>query len=101
MMGVLSRITSMFGRSEPQNAVDISADLWAAIEANTLNHMSWRKAVEVSAVLACARIYANDLAATPWKLMRDGKNGEKEEAKDHRYYNLITYEPNQWQTSFE
>lgn len=100
-MGILSRIGSVFGRSEPQNAAEFSPELWAAIQSDGINHVSWRRAVEVSAVLACARIYANDLAATPWKIMKDEPNGDKVEAKSHRYYNLITYEPNEWQTSFE
>lgn len=101
-MSILSRFGSMFGRSEPQdNAVVMSPELWAAMQANNLNATSWQRAIEVSAVLACARVYANDLASSPWKIMQDKENGDKVEAKDHRLYDLITWEPNRYQTSFE
>ena len=101
-MSILSRFGSIFGRGEPQNdAVEFSPELWAAIQANGLRQTSWERAIQVSVVLACARIYANDLAAVPWKIMQDKENGDKIEAKDHPYYDMITWSPNPWQTSFE
>jgi len=101
MMGIFSSLASMFGRGEPQNAVEFTPDLWAAIQANGSNAISWRKAIEVAAVLAGARIYGNGLAADPWKIMQVKENGDRVEGIDHPYYNLITYRPNEYQTSFE
>ena len=38
--------------------------------------------------------------AVPFRLIRD-VDGWSEEAKDHPIYNLLRYEPNDWQTSYE
>lgn len=100
-MGILSRLSAWARRSEPSNEAMFTPELIAAIKAASSNHSSWQKAIEISAVLACARIYANDLATTPWKIMHDLENGDKIEAKDHPQYEMITWQPNSWQTSFE
>lgn len=104
-MGILSQVSSWFtlrGRdTDPQNGVKFSPEFAAALREGELNKINWQRAIQVSAVLACARIYANDLASVPWKIMHDKENGNKDEAKDHQYYDMITWAPNPWQTSFE
>lgn len=58
-------------------------------------------ALKVSAVFACARVIAEDLAKVPCKLYRKASNGSREEAEDHPLFDLLQHSPNDWQTSFE
>lgn len=61
-----------------------------------------RTANRVSAVFACNSLIAETLAATPCKLYRrlDDKGG-KEEAKDHRLYRTVRYQPNRMFTAMD
>lgn len=61
--------------------------------------VSWEKALQVTTMLACTRVIAEDVAQIPWKLLEDGP-GEMER-RDHPVYDLIYRRPNSWQTSFE
>jgi len=59
-------------------------------------------AIEVSAVIACARVRSNGIAQVPLKLMRESKDGRtKLPATDHPLYRILSARPNDWQTSFE
>lgn len=59
-------------------------------------------AIEVSAVIACARVRSNGIAQVPLKLMRQNKDGRtKLPAIDHSLYKILSARPNDWQTSFE
>jgi len=59
-------------------------------------------AIEVSAVIACARVRSNGIAQVPLKLMRKSKDGRtKLPANDHPLYRILAARPNDWQTSFE
>lgn len=58
------------------------------------------KALQVSTVLACARVIAEGIAQPPFKVMRAlGKM--REPARDHPLYEVLASRPNPWQTSFE
>ncbi len=99
-MGIFQRIRDLIG-DDRQNAVEFTPELVAAIKLNSGAEVSWETAIQVSTVLRCAAIISEDLCSVPWKIMRDERNGRKIEDKDHQLYNLITYGPNEWQTSFE
>jgi HK97 family phage portal protein len=65
-------------------------------------NVNWRTALQVSTVLACARVYANGLAQVPFKLIKESADGKtKLPAKDHPLYDLLHRRPNFFQTSFE
>lgn len=103
-MGFLQRVAGLFKPDDkvPQNAaIEFSPELIDAILREGRGAASWEKAIEVVAVLACARIKANDLASAPWKIMKDNEDGTKVEAKDHPYFDMIRRNPNSWQTGFE
>ena len=103
-MGFFQRVADLFKpeTSGPQNSgVTFSDDLIEAILREGSGSTHWEKAIEVVAVLACARIKANDLASAPWKIMKDNADGSKVEAKDHPYFDMIRRNPNSWQTGFE
>lgn len=59
-------------------------------------------AIEVSTVFACARVIGEGIAQVPLKIMRESKDGKTRlPAKDLSIYNLLSFRPNAWQTSFE
>lgn len=58
-------------------------------------------AIQVSAVLCCARVIAEGLAQVPCKVYKDDGAGSPVEARDHPLYFLLNRKPNDWQTSFE
>ncbi len=58
-------------------------------------------AIQVSAVLCCARVIAEGLAQVPLKVFREDGSGSPIEARDHPLFFLLSRRPNDWQTSFE
>jgi HK97 family phage portal protein len=58
-------------------------------------------ALQVSAVLCCAKVIAEGLAQVPLKVFREDNAGSPVEARDHPLYFLLNRRPNDWQTSFE
>jgi len=59
-------------------------------------------ALEVSAVYACVRVIGEGIAQVPLKLIQvsaDGKN--RLPARKHPLYDVLSVQPNPWQTSFE
>ena len=62
--------------------------------------VSHKSALEVSAVLACARVISEGIAQVPFKVYRqDG--GNVVPATDHPLYSVLHRKPNGWMTSFE
>ena len=62
--------------------------------------VSHQSALEVTAVLACARVIAEGVAQVPWKLYR--KDGDSTApATDHPLYRVLHRKPNGWMSSFE
>ena len=59
-------------------------------------------AIEVSAVFACCRVIGEGIAQVPLKLMQESPDGKSRlPAKGTRLYDLLSFRPNRWQTSFE
>lgn len=65
-------------------------DSGVAIDANN--------APEVMAVMACVRVIAETLGCLPLILYRQMEGDDKERATDHPLYNILRYQPNDWQT---
>jgi HK97 family phage portal protein len=59
------------------------------------------RALQVSTVLACARVIAEGVAQLPLKIYQETEDGGKEPNKDHPAYWLLYRRPNDWMTSFE
>jgi HK97 family phage portal protein len=58
--------------------------------------------LEVTTVLACARVIAEGVAQVPWLVRMPGKGGRGYlPAKEHPLFKLLGKRPNPWQTSFE
>jgi HK97 family phage portal protein len=58
-------------------------------------------ALMCSAVLACVRLIAENVATIPLHLYRRLAEGGKERARDLPLYRILSQAPNGWQTSFE
>lgn len=58
-------------------------------------------ALQCSAVLACVRLIAENLATVPLHLYRRLPEGGKDRARDLPLYRILNQQPNGWQTSFE
>lgn len=62
--------------------------------------VSHKSALEVPAVLACARVISEGIAQVPFKVYR--QNGDKIlPATDHPLYRVLHRKPNGWMSSFE
>lgn len=80
---------------------DILRDLYAQPNSKAGQAVNVKTALELTTVLACARVIAEGIAQVPWKLYQHGTNGGRSEAYDHPLYYLLKRKPNEWQTSFE
>lgn len=103
-MGALSKLLNVFGLERKGESIRSSLDLfrevyggWRSSTGQVVNH---KTALQVSAVLACARVIGESLAVPPLKLMREA-NGKREPAREHPLYDLLHRRPNPWQTSYE
>ncbi|MES2219179.1 MAG: phage portal protein, partial [Pseudomonadota bacterium] len=83
-----------------------SEDLWGKIYGGNLSKagasVTLEKAIQVSAVYACARVISEGIAQVPFKLMQHSPDNRKREpAREHNLYRLLASKPNDYQTSFE
>ena len=61
-------------------------------------------AIKVSALFGCLKVLSQGVAQVPFKLFREQEVGGLTKilpARDHRLYDLMATQPNDWQTSFE
>ncbi|MBB5715856.1 phage portal protein [Sphingomonas aerophila] len=79
---------------------DIRRDL-AASHDTAGEPVNRHTAMEVSAVMACARVISEGLAQVPCRVFREDDKGSPVPAQDHALYDLLNRKPNDWQTSFE
>lgn len=93
-------LTSL-GRGDPQNAVDVTALLLDSLGYATKSGVSVNAetAMRVTAVLACARVLAEGVSQVPWNLMRK-VDGSRFVAEGNDLQDIISAEPNEWDTSF-
>jgi HK97 family phage portal protein len=97
---------SWFDRFRPtsRKSIDNSLDLFRELYGGRLTKsgkvVNYKTAVEVSAVLACARVIAEGIAQVPLKMFQD-TGTSKTPAVDHPLYQLLHMKPNGYQTSFE
>lgn len=84
------------------NTYDVFRDMLVARTSGSGKVVNYKTALEVSTVLACARVRANGVAQVPLKLMRESVDGKTRlPAKEHPLYDILGCKTNDWQTSFE
>ena len=94
-----------FRKQKPQTAPAVidSSDrlleelLFAGTETASGVTINKRTALEVATVLQCVRVLCNGVAQVPFRLLRSGEVP----AEDHPLHELLSEEPNEWQTSFD
>jgi HK97 family phage portal protein len=105
-MGFLSSLVATNGGESKASSSAATLELFKQVfgsnTAGTGDAITWQRALQVSTVLACARVIADGIAQVPFKLFRETPDGAPGgPAKDHRHYRLLNLKPNPWQTSFE
>lgn len=80
---------------------EILAEIRASANSLSGQAVTLRKALEVTTVLACARVIAEGCAQVPWKLFQRLPSGGRVEARDSSLFRIIHRKPNAVQTSFE
>lgn len=94
-------LNKLFGLGERKSSSRVLLqDLLGRQAAKSGASVTVRTALEITTMLACARVIADGLAQVPWKLYRDLPAGGKEVIKDHPVARLMR-NPNDWMTSFE
>ena len=82
------------------NTLDLFREIYGSRLSKSGEAVSWKTALQVSTVLACARVIAEGISQVPLKrYQEDGK--QRLPAKSHPLYKLLHRKPNPWQTSFE
>lgn len=101
-MSLLSSIRSIFTPSATKSGSTMELlreALWGTPSASG-KVVNTTTAMGVSAVFAVSRVLGEGVAQVPLQLMQEvGKQRNK--AKDHPLYNLLSFSPNDFQTSFE
>lgn len=62
--------------------------------------VDWKKALEVTTMLACCRVVADGVAQVPFRLYQETSSG-RQVAREHPLNRLLFRRPNPWQTSYE
>jgi HK97 family phage portal protein len=58
-------------------------------------------ALQSAAVFACVKVLAESIAMLPCTLYKQGAGQQRTPAQDHPLYELLRYQPNDWQSSVE
>lgn len=83
-----------------RRSLDLFRLLYGGMATKSGANVSHATALEVSVVLACARVISEGIAQVPFKLYRrDGSNVYP--ATDHPLYDILHRKPNSWMTSYE
>lgn len=89
------------GTEEKSSSRDLLQQIFGGTGTKSGAAVNWKTALEVTTVLACARVIAEGLAQVPFRIYRDQPGGGKNVAADHSVHPLIARRPNEWMTSFE
>lgn len=91
----------LFGWEDPKTSSwELFREVYGGNTSRSGVSVTWEKALEVSAVLACCRVIAEGVSQVPFRLYRE-RDGRRDLATDHPLYRVLYRQPNPWQTSFE
>ncbi len=97
-MGILASAVA----TKSGSTLDLFKQIYGSRMTSTGKTVNVSTAIEVSTVFACCRVIGEGIAQVPLKLMRESADGTRRmPEKAHRLYNLLSFRPNRWQTSFE
>lgn len=100
MGGLFGRMAGGAARAElKMTSAELDLMLRGGHQSASGTMVNWKTALQVSTVLACAKVIAEGIAQVPWKIHKGVGGGSA--AEDHPLYDVIYRQPNSWQTSFE
>lgn len=86
----------------PAAVLELLRSIYGGRMSSAGKNVSWKTALEVSAVLACASVLARGVAQVPFKVYRKAPGSrERLPAPEHPLYRVLHRRPNPWQTSYE
>lgn len=103
-MGWLSPLRKIFGSRE-EKATSWLDELWSMLSTSYATRsgqaVNMDRALQVSTVLACGRVTAEDVAANPMRVVRETDSGYSAQAPEHDLYDILERRPNDVQNGFE
>jgi len=99
-MGILAQSVVERKADAVESSLDLFRRLGGWLNTKSGASVNHKTALEVSVVLACARVIAEGIAQVPFKLYRQ-EGDRKLPATDHPLYRVLYRKPNDWMTSFE
>lgn len=104
-MGLLSSFASKLGIRRKADVTYGTLELWRRVfgwaPSKTGITVTLDRALQVSTVLACARVIAEDVASMPFQVVSNEGGAHGEPRPDHHLWELLDIAPNEWQTGFE
>lgn len=89
-----------FGRKSYEQTLRAFIDVYGTSTSIAGTTVTWKTALDVSTVLACARVLIEGVAQIPFRPYLEDAAG-RVIAKSHYLYRLLVLRPNPWQSSFE
>jgi HK97 family phage portal protein len=89
-----------FGRKGYEQTLQAFIDVYGSATSITGKAVTWKNALEVSTVLACARVLIEGVAQIPFRPYLEDATG-RVIAKSHYLYRVIVLRPNGWQSGYE
>jgi HK97 family phage portal protein len=87
--------------TERKSSASFWKELFGGRESKAGQVVNVRTALETSVVLSAGRVIAEGMAQVPCKVFKRNPDGSRTEAVDHPLYELLTLQPNEYQTAFE
>lgn len=100
MAGLFDRIAGWL-RDQKSTALESLPPFMRYPETRTGYNVSALRSLDVSTVLACARVIAQGVAQVPIRFYRVGPDGRSQRLRAHPLMDVICRRPNPWQTSYE
>jgi len=92
---------NLFKKSQKRVTSQDLADLIGSYpESNSGIAVTPLKAMQANAVFSCVRVLSESIGQIPLKVYKTGENS-KDVAKDFNLYNLLRWQPNEFQTAFD
>lgn len=98
-MSLLDRLEGKSG-TPIRSSHELFREIYGGWRNNTGQVVSHKTALQVSAVLACARVIGEGIATPPLKLMQESGR-QRNPARRHPLFDILYRKPNPWQTSYE
>jgi len=87
-------------RKKASSSYDLFREIYGGLKSSSGKTVTLDTAMQVSTVMACARVISEGISQVPVKLMLESGR-TRVPAKKHHLYDVLAIKPNSYQTSFE